>query len=90
MPEVESLTYNHKELTQLMLEHRGIREGQWMIFVKFKFAGTNVGLSESEALPAAIVGIESVGIQRITEPSALSVDASDVVKKRRRQKATRP
>jgi hypothetical protein len=53
-----------------------IVDGHWGVFLKFGIQGGDFGTGPNELLPAAIVPILEIGIQRFDEPNALTVDAS--------------
>ena len=76
MPEASQIEYNLRELAEMMVRDRGLTEGHWMVLVRFKWAAANVETGPDDMSPSAIVGIQSVGIQRATAPTPLSVDAS--------------
>jgi hypothetical protein len=77
MPKASQVEYQLRELTELMVRDRGITDGEWMLLVRFKMGAANVGVgADGDISPAAIVGIESIGIQLAKEPNSISVDAS--------------
>ena len=75
MPEATQVQYKHLELVTLMLKDQGIHEGIWMLSVSFGFSVANVGVSEAEMNPAAIVPLGSIGIQRMPEMGPLCSQA---------------
>ena len=76
MPETIQIDYKLRELTELMVKDRGIREGHWMILVRFLQGALTVEDGTGGMGPASISRIESIGIQRVPEPNSISVDAS--------------
>ena len=78
MPKVKQYVWTHKELAEQLVKAQGIREGHWGLYMEFGTKGTNVGISPGQMMPAAIVLINSIGIQRFDEPNGLTVDAAEV------------
>ncbi len=78
MAEAKQITFEYKELTEILLKQQDIHEGLWGIFLKFGIRGANIGPSPAEILPAAIVPVLEIGIQRFDKPSRLTVDAAVV------------
>ena len=78
MADVTQYMYKLKELTVLMLKDQKIHEGQWQILVNFGFGAANIGPNEAELAPAALVPVMGVGIQKVSEKTPLSVDATEV------------
>ena len=60
------------------------REGHWGIFVRFGLGAGNVPNvnDNNKLLPAAIVPILELGIQKFSEPNDLTVDASRIDRKK--------
>jgi hypothetical protein len=78
MPETSQIVFSHKELVELMLKQQGIHEGIWGIFVKFSLGASNVGPTQSDLLPAAIVAINEIGLQKFEQETNISVDAAKI------------
>ena len=78
MVESKQIVFTHKELATLLIKSQSIHEGWWGIFVKFGIRGANVGQSSSDLLPAAIVPILEIGLQKFDKETNLSVDAAAV------------
>ena len=83
MAEPDRFLFSYKELAEALVKQQGIHEGLWMIYVEFGIQGMNVGESKDQLVPAAIVPLLKIGIQRIekTHPLAdtsLVIDASAV------------
>mgnify|MGYP001258259376 CR=1 FL=1 len=92
MAEVESYTFNHKELVEMMVKHQQIHSGIWELIVEFGLAAQNIIFMppgslpnpvgdpspNDHATPAAIVGLNKIGIKKIDKLTPLSVDASKV------------
>lgn len=80
MPEIETYTFKHKELVELLIKASKVHEGKWVLQVNFGFAAVNMGQNDDDILPAALVLMNHVGITKAKadSPKALVVDASDV------------
>jgi hypothetical protein len=78
MPEPTQITFNHKEVATALLKENGIHEGIWGVFIKFGIRGMNVGASDDDLMPSAIVPVLSIGLQKFDKVNNLSVDAAAV------------
>ena len=78
MVDVTQYVYKSKELTALIIKDREIHDGLWQLLVNFGMGATNIGPSEAEVAPAAIVTVQSIGIQRVPQTGPLAVDAAEV------------
>jgi hypothetical protein len=80
MPEVNELTWTHRELVELMIKAANIHEGKWMIELKLGFAPANSGPSPEQINPGVIVAVTGIGIRREIPgaPPVLVVDAAQV------------
>ncbi len=78
MADATQYMYKIKEVTVLLLKDQQIHEGHWQIAINFGFGAANVGPSEAELAPAAVVPVLAIGIQRFPEKTPLSVDAAEV------------
>jgi len=80
MPEVKNILFSHQELAEILVKEQDIHEGLWGVYIEFAIQGANISsdISGQSLLPAAIVPVLKIGIQRFAEPSQLTVDASIV------------
>jgi hypothetical protein len=78
MPEANLFTFDHKELAEILVKHQNLHEGIWSIYFEFSLAGANVGESQNNVLPSAIVSLRKIGINRVSEITNLAVDATVV------------
>lgn len=80
MPESKQYIVSQKELIELLIKHRDVHEGKWLLSVGFGMTGGNFGPTASEATPGAIVSVAHIGIQRaeIGTPDEMTVDAAVV------------
>jgi hypothetical protein len=70
--------FTHRELAEILIKHLDIHEGLWGIYVEFGIGAMNIGQGLNDVLPAAIVPIVKLGLQRFGEPSNLTADAAKV------------
>jgi hypothetical protein len=78
MPETSQIIFSHKELVELMLKQQRIHEGIWGLFLKFSLGASNIGPTQTEVLPAAIVAVTEIGLQKFEQETNISVDAAKV------------
>jgi hypothetical protein len=78
MPEVTQIAFKHAEIVELLIKKQGIHEGIWGLFVKFGLNASNIGPNETELMPAAILGVLEIGLQKFDKESNLALDAAKV------------
>jgi len=78
MPEPTQISFSHKEVVAALIKEQGIREGIWSLYVKFGIRAMNIGGSDDDLQPSAIVPVLTIGLQRADKMNNLSVDASTV------------
>ncbi len=78
MPETSQIIFSHKELVELMLKQQRIHEGICGLFIKFSLGASNVGPTQTEVLPAAIVAVTEIGLQKFEQETNISIDAAKV------------
>ena len=80
MGEPQIITFEYKEIVTMLLKHQGIHEGLWAIVVTFGLQAANikVGPSEGDVVPAAILPLLKMGIQKSDKSTPLTVDAAEV------------
>ena len=78
MAEATQYMYKIKELTAVLLKEQGIHEGLWQLLINFGFGAANIGPTESEMAPTAMVPVLAIGIQRVPEKNPMTVDAAEV------------
>jgi hypothetical protein len=78
MPETSQLTFNFKEVVTALLKAQDIHEGIWGLIVNFGLSANNVGTSDSDLRPSAVIPILTLGIQKFDRETNLSVDAAKV------------
>jgi len=83
MAEPTQFVYKFKELTELLLKERGITQGHWGVLIRFGFQATNI-TAGTDVLPAAIIPVVEIGIQKFDEANALTVDAAELAKAKKK------
>jgi len=79
MGEIESYTFEFKEVAEILVKKAGLHNGIWAISFQFALTGANISSSPGKDLnPAAIVPILKIGLQKVKEETNLSVDAAKV------------
>jgi hypothetical protein len=78
MPETGQIAFTYKEVVEALLKTQDIHEGIWGLFVRFGLGASNIGPTDTEVQPAAIVPIVQIGLQRMEKESNIAVDAAKV------------
>ena len=79
MPETKTIVFDHSEIAESLVKTANIHEGHWGVYVEFGIRGANMNIPPGDKLlPAAIVPLLKVGIQRFPKPNSLTVDAAEV------------
>lgn len=78
MAEATQISFKHRELVELLIKKQGIHEGIWGLFVKFGMGASNVGPTEADIMPAAIIPVLEIGIQKFEKESNIAIDAAKV------------
>lgn len=84
MAEASRIEYRPKELAEVIVRDQGIKEGHWMVLIRFAHTAGNLDTGDDKLAPAVISRIESIGIQRVPEPNPMSVDASLMAQRQRK------
>jgi len=78
MVEATQIIYTHKELATLLVKDRGLHSGFWGIYVKFAIQAINLGQTAADLLPAAVIPVLEIGLQKFDKETNLSVNAAEV------------
>jgi hypothetical protein len=78
MAEVTQISFKHTEVAELLIKKQGLHEGIWGLFFKFGLGASNIGPTETEITPSAIVGVLEIGLQKFEKESSIAVDAGKV------------
>lgn len=78
MAESSQFLFKHKEVVEALLKHQGIHDGIWGLHVRFGLSAVNVGSSEDDLMPAAVIPVMEIGIQKMDKESGIAIDAARV------------
>jgi len=81
MAEPTQIVFSHKEIVEVLLKKQGIHDGIWGIYIKFGLQGANIGSSPeatADVVPAAVVPVLQIGLQKFDAESNIAVDAARV------------
>jgi len=80
MAEASQYVFTHKEVAEALVKKQGIHEGLWGLYVEFGIQGANINLPPAEdiVVPAAVVPVLKLGIQKFEKANSLTVDAAMV------------
>lgn len=76
MPETKELNFKYREVVEALLKQSNIHEGLWTLSVQFGLAAANLGPSDEQLMPTAILAVQSLGISRADKATNLTVDAT--------------
>jgi hypothetical protein len=78
MPETSQIIFSHKEVVEALIKQQDIHEGIWTLLLQFGIQGANVALGSPNLVPAAIVPVVGIGLQKADQVTNMSVDAAIV------------
>lgn len=80
MPETTHLKFSYQEVLECLIKQAGLHSGKWQLVFSFGITGANIGPNEKDTVPAAIVSITHMGLQKAApqSPPALTADAAVV------------
>jgi hypothetical protein len=78
MGEAKQVSFTYKEVAEALVKQHGISEGIWALAIEFGLGAANIvgPLGPTDASPAAIIPLKSIGLIRVEKEDNLSVDAS--------------
>ena len=72
-------TYSHKQLTEILIKHQGVKEGYWASGFQLGMGNTHVpSPTGGDMVPAVVVSILGVALQKIDKSAPNAVDAAEV------------
>ena len=74
----QMIVTSHKVVVEALLKYHNIHEGIWGLFIRFGIAAVNAGENEQQLMPAAIVPVTEIGLQKFEKETNISVDAAKV------------
>lgn len=79
MAEADRFMFTFKEIAAALVKAQNLDEGTWGVYVEFGLAAANIpGPDEGTLVPAAIIPVVKLGLQRFEQASNLTVDASEI------------
>ena len=80
MAEPRQIAFPYQQLAEILVKQQDIHEGLWGIYIELGIGGANVSPAPgASVVPAAIVPLQRMGIQRFDEEvEGLTVDAAVV------------
>jgi len=79
MAQADRYTVTFAEIATTLVKNLGLHEGHWGIYVEFGLQATNIRTEAPDTMmPAAVIPIVKLGLQRFPEPNPISVDAAEV------------
>jgi hypothetical protein len=76
MPEIGNIIFSYKEVVIALLKAHGIHEGKWALFVRFGLNAANIGESDTDLRPTAVIPLLELGLQKAEKDTNISVDAA--------------
>jgi hypothetical protein len=70
--------FSYKEIVEALIKQKNLHEGVWSIYVEFSLGAANINGPEGKVMPAAIIPVTKIGLQRGEKVSEISVDAAEV------------
>lgn len=65
-----------KEVTEVLVKHYGLHEGLYDLYLEYRLGFGNVGLSQDDLLPSAVVGIYKLGVTQVSAMGPMTVDVA--------------
>ena len=90
MADANQIVFTHKEVVECLVKKQGITEGIWGLYIRFGLNAANIGPTADEFVPAAIVPIVEIGLQKMDKVSKIAVDAAKVNPKKDGRSSKKP
>jgi hypothetical protein len=78
MGEVNQYIFTPQAVVEALIKMQGLREGIWGLHMEFGIVSTTAGPSKEQQVPAAVVPVVKIGLQRMPAENSLAVDAARV------------
>ncbi len=80
MAEAEKYIFSYKEIAEALVKQQGIHKGIWGLYIEFTIGAANINTTPDDDafLPAAIVPVKKIGLQKFNKINNLSIDAAEV------------
>jgi hypothetical protein len=74
----QTIVTSHKQVVEALVKLHNLHDGIWGLFIRFGIGAANAGENEQQLLPAAIVPVVEIGLQKFDRETNISVDAAKV------------
>ncbi len=75
--EQQHYIFTYKEVVEALIMKQDLHEGIWGVLLKFGIGGANIRRpGEEDAVPAAIVPVLEIGLQKMDKVTAISLNAA--------------
>ena len=78
MAEITAYHFEYKEVVEALTKRQGLHEGIWQLSIEYGFTAANIGPSDNDLKPAAIIPLVKIGIGKVVKETNLTVDAAKV------------
>ena len=78
MAETSQYIFTYQEVAEALVKRQDLHEGIWALYVEFSLGAANIQGPGGATVPAAIVPLTKIGLQRAEAVSAIAVDAAVV------------
>lgn len=80
MAQAQQYVFTYKEIAEALVKEQDIHEGLWGLYVEFGIAAANIGTTpeNTDVMPAAVIPLQKLGIQKFDEANNMTVDAAEV------------
>jgi len=73
-------------VAEALVRYNDLHEGLWGLYIEFGLGAANLASEPGDLLPAAIIPVKKIGLQRFNEPNNLTVDAAEANPSKRAKK----
>lgn len=78
MADVSQIFFSYQEVAEALVKKQGLHEGIWSLDINFGLRASNVGETQTDLKPSAIVALLQIGLHRQDKENNLTVDAAKV------------
>ena len=78
MGDPSQFEFSFQEVAEALIKQQKIHEGVWSVTARFGIKALNVGSSDEDLLPTAIIPLVKLGLRKVPAEDNLSVDAAKV------------
>ncbi|MDP9474122.1 MAG: hypothetical protein M3R38_00185 [Actinomycetota bacterium] len=80
MAQAQQYIFTYKEIAEALVKDQNIHEGLWGIYIEFGIGAANISVTPegTDVMPAAVVPLQKLGLQKFAEANNMTVDAAEV------------